>query len=254
MNGRIHSIETFGAVDGPGIRFVVFMQGCPLRCKFCHNPDSWDPTKGEEISSDELLRRALRYKTYWGDNGGITVSGGEPLMQMPFLLEFFTEAKKKGIHTCIDTSGALFRKEGPQFEFFEKLMEVTDLLLVDIKHIDPNEHIALTGIENTHIIEMFRYLDAIHKPIWIRHVLVPGISDFDGYLRKTAEFISTLSNVEKVEVLPFHKFGEYKWEQLGYPYQLKNTQPPDKERVDNAQSILETGLNNSSKFQKSGGN
>ncbi|MDO5330453.1 MAG: pyruvate formate-lyase-activating protein [Bacillota bacterium] len=245
MLGRIHSIETFGGVDGPGTRFVLFMQGCPLRCKFCHNPDTWDPTKGKQVSAEEVIQKALRYREYWGKDGGITVSGGEPLMQMEFLLELFTEAKKYGINTCIDTSGGCYSDHGPRFELFKKLMEVTDLLLVDIKHIDPAEHIALTGVANDDIMKMFAYLDSIHKPIWIRHVLVPGISDFDGYLRRMASFIATLSNVEKVEVLPFHKFGEYKWELLGIPYQLKDTEPPTQERVENAERILNAGLEQS---------
>lgn len=239
MQGYIHQLESFGSVDGPGVRFIIFFSGCPLRCKYCHNPDTWDMTKGKLYTADELLNEALSCKAYWGAKGGITVSGGEPLMQLDFLLELFTKAKEKGVNTCIDTAGGSFTKEGEWFEKFKKLMEVTDTLLMDIKHIDEEEHIKLTGRTGKNIIEMFRYLDEIKKPIWIRHVLVPGITDNDEYLLRTRDFIRTLSNVQRVEILPYHGLGAMKYKDLGIDYVLKDTESPSAERVANARKILE---------------
>lgn len=195
--------------------------------------------KGKLYTADELLNEALSCKAYWGTKGGITVSGGEPLMQLDFLLELFTKAKEKGVNTCIDTAGGPFTKEGDWFEKFKKLMEVTDILLMDIKHIDEEEHIKLTGRTGKNIIEMFRYLDEIKKPIWIRHVLVPGITDNDEYLLRTRDFIRTLSNVQRVEILPYHGLGAMKYKDLGIDYVLKDTESPSAERVANAKKILE---------------
>ena len=237
--GYIHSFESFGSVDGPGVRYIVFLSGCPLRCKFCHNPDTWNMTAGQTYSASEVLEKALRCKSYWDKDGGITVSGGEPLLQMDFVTELFTLAKAKGVNTCIDTSGATFSSEGEAFEKFRKLMEVTDLLLVDIKHIDEEEHVKLTGRTGKNIREMFAYLDSINKPIWIRHVLVPGITDNDKYLEQTRDFIRTLHNVYRVEILPYHSLGKMKYDQLGIDYVLKDTESPTKERVENARTILE---------------
>lgn len=239
MQGYIHQLESFGSVDGPGVRFIIFFSGCPLRCKYCHNPDTWDMSKGRLYTADELLNEALSCKAYWGAKGGITVSGGEPLMQLDFLLELFTKAKEKGVNTCIDTAGGPFTKEGEWFEKFKKLMEVTDILLLDIKHIDEEEHIKLTGRTGKNIIEMFRYLDEIKKPIWIRHVLVPGITDNDEYLLRTRDFIRTLSNVQRVEILPYHGLGAMKYKDLGIDYVLKDTESPSAGRVANAKKILE---------------
>jgi pyruvate formate lyase activating enzyme len=242
MLGRINKLETFGSVDGPGVRFVVFVQGCPMRCQFCHNPETWD-FKGDkagayDISAQDLLKKALRYQSYWGKDGGITVSGGEPLAQMDFLIEFFEAAKAAGVHTCIDTSGVNFVRNEPYFGKFKRLMAVTDLLLVDIKNIDPAEHKKLTGHDNKNILDMFRYLDEIQKPIWIRHVLVPGMSDNDELLIKTREFIDTLHNVEKIEVLPYHALALAKYQELGIDYVLKDVKSPSAERVANAKKIL----------------
>ena len=195
--------------------------------------------KGKLYTADELLNEALSCKAYWGAKGGITVSGGEPLMQLDFLLELFTKAKEKGVNTCIDTAGGPFTKEGDWFEKFKKLMEVTDILLMDIKHIDEEEHIKLTGRTGKNIIEMFRYLDEIKKPIWIRHVLVPGITDNDEYLLRTRDFIRTLSNVQRVEIIPYHGLGAMKYKDLGIDYVLKDTESPSAERVANAKKILE---------------
>ncbi|MBR5965846.1 MAG: pyruvate formate lyase-activating protein [Treponema sp.] len=238
-DGYIHSIESFGAVDGPGTRHIVFTAGCPLRCKFCHNPDTWNMAGGQKMSPADLLADALKDRAYWGSKGGITVSGGEPLMQLDFLLDFFTLAKKENVNTCIDTSGGPFTDQGEWFEKFERLMQMTDLLLMDIKHIDPSEHKELTGQGNDNIIAMFRYLDKIKKPIWIRHVLVPGISDNDKWLQKTSDFIKSLGNVERVEVLPYHTLGTAKYKELGIPYPLEGVASPTTERVQNARRILE---------------
>lgn len=241
MNGFIHSTESFGSVDGPGVRFVIFVAGCPMRCQFCHNPDTWNMQVGEQKSADELLAQALRYRSYWKDGGGITVSGGEPLLQMDFMIELFQKAKEKGINTTIDTSGAPFTREEPFFGKFKELMKYTDLLLVDIKHIDDEQHKLLTGHTNKNILDMARYLSEIGKPVWIRHVLVPERSDKDEYLKELYKFIKTLDNVEKVEILPYHTFGEYKWKELGYDYPLAGIEPPTKERIKNANEILHTG-------------
>lgn len=239
MKGYIHQLESFGSVDGPGIRFIIFFAGCPLRCKYCHNPDTWDMMKGKQYTADELLDEAITCREYWGTKGGITVSGGEPLAQIDFLLELFTNAKERGINTCIDTAGGPFTREGEWFEKFKRLMNVTDVLLMDIKHINEEEHIKLTGHTGKNIIEMFRYLDEINKPVWIRHVLVPGITDNDEYLIQTRDFIRTLGNVQRVEVLPYHGLGAMKYKDLGIDYVLKDTNSPTAERVQNAREILE---------------
>lgn len=239
MKGYIHQLESFGSVDGPGVRFIIFFAGCPLRCKYCHNPDTWDMMKGKQYTADELLDEAITCREYWGTKGGITVSGGEPLAQIDFLLELFTKAKDRGINTCIDTAGGPFTREGEWFEKFKQLMNVTDVLLMDIKHINEEEHIKLTGHTGKNIIEMFRYLDEINKPVWIRHVLVPGITDNDGYLIQTRDFIRTLGNVQRVEVLPYHGLGAMKYKDLGIDYVLKDTNSPTAERVQNARKILE---------------
>lgn len=240
--GFVHSVESFGSVDGPGIRFLIFLQGCPMRCQFCHNPDSWKTGIGEERTADELLDQAERFRAYWGDNGGITVSGGEALLQIDFLLELFEKAKQRGIGTCLDTSAQLFTRKSPFFEKFERLMELTDTVLLDIKHIDDEEHRKLTRHSNSNILDCARYLSEIDKPVWIRHVLIPGITDKDEYLVRLRDFLSTLHNIERIEVLPYHTLGVYKYEKLGIDYPLKDVQPPAAERVANANDILQQAL------------
>nr|WP_296957938.1 pyruvate formate-lyase-activating protein [uncultured Mediterraneibacter sp.] len=240
VKGYIHSTESFGSVDGPGVRFIIFVNGCPMRCQFCHNPDTWKMQDGELKSADELLKTALRYRTYWKKEGGITVSGGEPLMQMDFMIDLFKKAKAEGVHTNIDTSGAVFTREEPFFSKLEELMKYTDMLMLDIKHIDDEQHQILTGHTNKNILDFAHYLSDIKKPIWIRHVLVPERSDKDEYLHRLHDFIETLDNVERVEVLPYHTLGEYKWKELGYDYPLAGIDPPTKERIENANQILET--------------
>ena len=238
LKGYVHSLESFGSVDGPGVRYVIFLTGCAMRCQFCHNPDTWDMPKGTPYTADELVKTALRYQTYWGEQGGITVSGGEPLLQIDFLTELFRKAKEQGIHTTLDTSGNPFTREEPFFEKIQELMKYTELVMLDINHIDDEKHKVLTGWTNENILDMAKYLDELHKPVWIRHVLVPERSDEDTALEKLHEFIEGLGNVERVEVLPYHTLGEYKWKELGYDYPLRGIEPPTKERVEHAKQIL----------------
>lgn len=238
--GSIHSIESFGSVDGPGVRFVIFLQGCKMRCQFCHNPDTWSTSSMDMMSADELLGQALRYKAYWGDKGGITVSGGEPLLQMDFLLELFTKAKENGVHTVLDTSGNPFSRHEPFFHKFNRLMEVTDLLLLDIKEIDSKKHKILTGCSNENILDMAGYLAEIQKPVWIRHVLVPERNDYDEDLIRLDAFVKSLGNVQRFEVLPYHTLGIFKWQDMRIPYPLQGIEPPTKERVENANRLLHT--------------
>lgn len=235
---KVHSLESFGAADGPGVRYVIFLQGCRMRCQFCHNPDTWEEQGGTIYTAEELLSKALRYRNYWGTEGGVTVSGGEPLLQMDFLLEFFTLAKKMGIHTVLDTAGQPFTREEPFFGTLEKLMEVTDLLLLDIKEMNAERHRRLTGRDNANILDFARYLSEIGKPVWIRHVLVPERSDFTEDLQSLRAFLDTLTNVERVEVLPYHTLGVFKWENMGIKYPLEGIRPPEAERIARAEEIL----------------
>ena len=238
VRGNIHSFETFGLVDGPGVRFVVFVQGCPMRCQFCHNPDTWSTDENQMFTPREVFDKAIRYKSYWKENGGITVSGGEPLLQIDFVTELFKICKENDVNTCLDTAGGPFTKEGVFFEKFKKLMEYTDLIMLDIKEINEERHRIITGMKNDHILEMARTMDEMGKEMWIRHVLVPERSDYDEDLIKLRDFIKTLKHVSKVEVLPYHTFGRYKWDNLGIPYKLDGIDPPIKERVENANKIL----------------
>ena len=238
VKGAIHSIESFGSVDGPGVRYVIFVKGCNMRCQFCHNPDTWTTKDADWQTADEVLKKELRYKNYWGEKGGITVSGGEPLLQIDFLIELFRKAKKNGVHTTLDTSGNPFTREEPYFSKFNELMKYTDLLLLDIKLIDDKAHRELTGCTNENILDLARYLDEIGKPVWIRHVLVPGVTDDKENIHGIRAFLDTLSNVKKVEILPYHTLGIYKWESLGIPYTLKDVDPPTAETVKRAEEIL----------------
>ncbi len=237
--GRVHSLESFGLVDGPGVRFVVFLQGCRMRCRYCHNPETWATDAGTEWTADDLFRRVYRYKNYWGRNGGITVSGGEPLLQMEFVTRLFQLAKAKGVHTALDTSGNPFSLDPAWLGSFDRLMAATDLFLLDLKEIDSDRHRALTGQPNENILEMATYLSHHGKAMWIRHVLVPGLTDDEAGLLRTRDFIRTLDTVERVEVLPYHTLGLFKWERLGIPYSLSDTPTPDGEAVRRAEELLE---------------
>lgn len=239
MNANIHSIETFGTVDGPGIRYVLFTQGCLLRCQFCHNADTWEIGKGKVMSVSDIMSDLRSYLPFIeASGGGITVSGGEPLLQIPFLIELFKECKKEGIHTTIDSSGGCFSHSQHFLEQFDELLQYTDLLLVDLKHINRKKHIKLTGMANDHILDFARYLSDKQVPVWIRHVLVPTVTDDQEDLQKLGEFIGTLKNVRKIEVLPYHKLGVYKWETLGLEYPLKDIEPPTEESVEYAYETL----------------
>ncbi len=235
---RVHSIESFGCVDGPGVRFVIFAQGCPMRCRYCHNPDTWDFSSCQDQNAKSLIDRALRCKPYWGKSGGITVSGGEPLAQLDGLVELFSEAKRRGVNTCLDTSGQPFTESGRWFEQWQTLMELTDTVLLDIKHIDTHVHRQITGHGNESVLACARHLSSIMKPTWIRHVLVPGLTDDEPSLRRLADFISELNCVERIEVLPYHTLGRAKYERLGLDYPLGDTPSPSKEAVEKAERIL----------------
>ena len=238
MIGHVHSFESFGTVDGPGIRFVVFLQGCPLRCQYCHNPDTWK-AGGEAHTAEDVAARALRYKNYFGETGGITVTGGEPLLQIDFVIELFKILKEKGIHTCVDTSGITFHPDFPEsVDKHEELLKFTDLFLLDIKHIDDEACKKLTGQSNKNTLAFAKFLSDRGKPIWIRQVLVPGITDSEQSLERTRKFIDTLKTVEKVEVLPYHTMGVVKYEKLGLEYPLKGVEAPTKESVEKAKTIL----------------
>lgn len=239
LMGRVHSVESFGSVDGPGIRFLIFLQGCPMRCRFCHNPDSWGVGGGQLMTADELLDQASRYRSYWGSEGGITVSGGEALLQIDFLIDLFGKAHARGINTCLDTSGQPFTRREPWLSKFDELMRHTDTVLLDIKHIRDEEHRQLTGHTNRNILDCARHLSDLGVNVWIRHVLIPGLTDNDEWLHELAEFIRTLSHVQRVEVLPYHTLGTFKYDKLGIDYPLRDTSPPTAERVENARRILE---------------
>lgn len=242
--GRIHSIESFALVDGPGVRFAAFVQGCHMRCKFCHNPDTWNGNNTKdytEYTPKELFDKAYRCKPYWKNNGGITVSGGEPLLQVDFLIEFFKLAKQKGVHTTIDTSGNPFTTEEPFYSKFVELMEYTDLVMLDIKQTDPEGHKELTGQPVDNILELATWLSDHGKAMWIRRVLVPGVTDDPEELANLKKFIDTLKTVERVEILPYHTLGTFKWEQLNIPYPLEGVDPPTEEEVKKAETIL--GIN-----------
>ena len=238
MVGRIHSYESFGTVDGPGIRFVVFMQGCPMRCRYCHNPDTWNADGGKEMRADEVAREVLKYKSYFAGNGGVTVSGGEPLLQLGFVLELFSVLKQKGVHTCFDTSGICF-SEGD--ERYVRLAQLTDLVLLDIKHIDDTAHKFITGRNNAPVLAFAKFLSERGVRMWVRHVLVPGLTDDDGALGKLRAFLDGLNNVDRVEVLPYHTMGVAKYRKLGVSYPLEGVAPPSPERVENAKRILRAG-------------
>lgn len=239
ITGRIHSTESFGTVDGPGIRFVVFMQGCPLRCKYCHNPDTWGMQGGIEKTVAQLLAEYDSCREFY-KNGGITVTGGEPLMQIDFVTELFDAAKQQGIHTCLDTSGITFNPENRAK--FDRLIKSTDLVLLDIKHIEPTLHKELTAHENANILDFSRYLSHNGIPMWIRHVVVPGITTDENYLYELGRFIGSLKSVKALDVLPYHVMGVSKYEQLGIDYPLKGVEPATQEQAAAAKAAIMRGI------------
>lgn len=243
--GYVHSIETFGSVDGPGIRFVLFLQGCTLRCKYCHNPDSWKLNSGKVMTVDEVVTEVLKYREFFdASGGGITASGGEPLIQLPFLIELFKACKKNNIHTNIDTSGGI-KLTNRNIELLDELLNFTDLIMLDIKLMDSLQHKDLIGIPNEHILDFGRYVAKSKTPLWIRRVIVPGLSDSEQDLKATAAYIKELNElgiVEKIEALPYHPLGVHKWSEIGLEYPLKNQRIPTKEEVTKAEEILKAGL------------
>lgn len=242
MNGYVHSQESFGTVDGPGVRYVVFLQGCPMRCQYCHNPDTWRIKGAAEVTAEEIMENYRKNRSFY-KNGGLTVTGGEPLLQIDFLLELFQLAKQEGIHTCIDTSGVTYRSD--HLKKLDSLMKFTDLVMLDIKHIDPQKHRNLTGWDNAGILAFARYLEQKKIPLWIRHVVVPGISDDPADLKELGRFIGTLSNVQALEVLPYHTMGVGKYKELGIEYPLKDTKALPKERAAWARKIIIDGIRES---------
>lgn len=233
MIGRIHSVETCGTVDGPGIRYILFTQGCPLRCKYCHNPDTWKMNDGKEEDTKDLIQDIVKYKSFMQfSGGGLTVSGGEPLLQPDFVKNLFMKCKQEGVHTCLDTSGFV------DIEKANPVLDYTDLVLLDIKSYNPTVFKELTGVPLDPTLAFAKHLNERNIPVWIRYVFVPNITDNEQDIEDLAQFLTTLNNVQRVDILPFHKMGEFKWEQLGYEYSLMDTEQPSKESVEHAKSIF----------------
>ena len=242
MQGRIHSLESFGTVDGPGVRYVVFVQGCPMRCAYCHNPDTWAMTGGTMMEPSYIIEQYERNKGFY-NGGGLTVTGGEPLMQVDFLIDLFTLAKEKGIHTCIDSSGIAFKPGNTEFiAKLDRLMKLTDLVMLDIKHINPDKHKELTSHPNDGILAFCSYLNDRNVDMWIRHVVVPGITDDEKYLFELGYFIGQFQNLKALDVLPYHTMGEAKYEKLGIDYKLKGVPAMDKEKVVEKKQIIVQGI------------
>ena len=248
VKGYIHSTESFGTVDGPGIRFVVFMQGCPMRCLYCHNPDTWRTTGGTEVTVDYIINQFLSYKEFMKD-GGITLTGGEPLLQMDFVIEVFKACKKKGIHTCLDTSGITFNPKDTSK--FDELIKYTNLVMLDIKHIDEQKHKALTGHSNKNILAFAEYLRDNDIDVWIRHVVVPNVTQNDDDLYRLGRFLGTLKNMKALDVLPYHTMGKVKYEKLGMEYPLGDIPPLSQEDAIKSRDIIFRGIVDTIKEEKS---
>ncbi len=242
MSGRIHSLESFGTVDGPGTRYVVFVQGCPMRCQYCHNPDTWAMSGGKIMEAKDIIEQYERNAPFY-KGGGITVTGGEPLMQVDFMIELFTLAKEKGIHTCIDTSGIAYKPDNKPFiEKLDKLMALTDLVMLDIKHIDPVKHKELTSQPNEGILAFAKYLNEKKIDMWIRHVVVPGITDDDKYLFELGYFIGQFTNLKALDVLPYHDMAKKKYKELGIDYVLEDVPPMDKNKIPEKKAVILDGI------------
>jgi len=241
MKGYIHSEESFGTVDGPGLRYVVFLQGCPMRCLFCHNPDTWKMHDGKQVEPQEIIDRFLKNQSFYR-NGGITVTGGEPLLQIDFLISLFTLAKQYDIHTCIDTSGITCQNTDEYRAKLDELIKLTDLVMLDIKHIHPDKHLHLTKQKNENILKFAKYLESKKIPLWIRHVVVPGITDNPNDLMDLGRFIGTLSNLKALDVLPYHTMGVNKYKELGLTYPLEGVEALSKEKAMEARKYILQGI------------
>lgn len=248
MRGYIHSTESFGTVDGPGVRFVVFFQGCPIRCKYCHNPDTWEFRKGREVTVNELLAEYDSYKEFL-KSGGITATGGEPLAQPEFLAELFESAKKIGIHTCLDTSAAVYVPDS--CEKIDKVLKYTDLVMLDIKHMDSDKHKSLTGIGNENILRFAEHLRDLKIPVWIRRVVVPDLTDSHEELFRLGEFLAALDNLKALDVLPYHDMARQKYAELGIDYPLPDTPPLSKEDAVRARDVIMSGIKSALRSKKS---
>lgn len=242
MTGYIHSKESFGTVDGPGIRYVLFMQGCPLRCIYCHNPDTWETGKGEKITPDEVLQEFNKNRSFYS-KGGITVTGGEPLLQVDFLTELFKKAKAENIHTCIDTSGITYNTDNPAYmQKLDELMKYTDLVMLDIKHIDPESHKKLTSKDNSRVLDFAKYLETKKIPLWVRHIIIEGYTDKPEDLRKLGEFIGKLKNLKALDVLPYHTMGVNKYKEMGISYPLEGMEALPMEKAIEAKKYILEGV------------
>ncbi|MGF1765300.1 pyruvate formate lyase 1-activating protein [Aliivibrio kagoshimensis] len=241
VKGRIHSFESCGTVDGPGIRFIIFLQGCLMRCQYCHNRDTWDLHEGKEVTVEEIINEAKSYRHFMkASGGGITCSGGESMLQPEFVRDFFRAAQAEGIHTCLDTNGYI-RKHS---EVIDEVLEASDLVMLDLKQLDDSIHQDLAGVSNKRVLDFARYLQKIDQKTWIRYVIVPGFTDDEKSARELGEFIKEMTNIEKIELLPYHKLGAHKWEALGLDYPLEGVNPPSKETMDKMVSILSQYHNN----------
>ena len=243
IQGNIHSIETCGTVDGPGTRFVVFTKGCPMRCQYCHNPDTWEMTGATDMEPKYILEQYHRNESFYQNGGGITVTGGEPTVQIDFLLELFELCKKDGIHTCLDTSGIMFNPDNAELmKKYDRLCELTDLVMLDIKHIDNEHHKVLCAQPNTNILKFPFYLQEKNVDMWIRHVIVPGLTDDDKYLYELGYYIGQFHNLRALDALPYHDMGKKKYEELGIDYPLKDTKPLDPKVLLEKKKIILDGV------------
>lgn len=242
MKGYIHSLESFGTVDGPGVRFVVFFQGCPMRCQYCHNPDTWELNTGKQMEVSEIIEAYERNRSFY-TTGGLTATGGEPMMQLDFLTELFEECKRHEINTCLDTSGIAYNSENPaHLEKIDRLLKSTDLVMLDIKHIDPQQHQILCQQPNEQILAFAEHLSDHDIPIWIRHVIVPGITDKEEFLFQLGYFIGGLKSLKALDVLPYHTMGEVKYEKLGMDYILKGVPAMEKDKLVDLKEIILNGI------------
>ncbi|MDU8924701.1 pyruvate formate lyase 1-activating protein [Pasteurellaceae bacterium LIM206] len=233
--GRIHSYESCGTVDGPGIRFILFMQGCLMRCQYCHNRDTWDLHAGKEITVEELMKEVVTYKHFMTvTGGGVTASGGEAILQAEFVRDWFRACHAEGINTCLDTNGFVRHYD----KVIDELLDVTDLVLLDLKEMNERIHESLIGVPNKRVLEFAKYLQARNQRTWIRHVVVPGYTDNDEDIHMLGNFIKDMKNIEKVELLPYHRLGAHKWAAFGEKYALEDVQPPKKELMEHVKGIL----------------